>query len=214
MCDVENALPLAERRNLRKSLFETKDPFVLAVPKVELHIHIEGIITPELKWKFSQRNGLTLTHPRTGVVFSTFEEFEDSHEDTKPQSGQRMKNAEETLSFFEAYYGGFEVLKTKRDYYDLAMHYFERAASMNVRYCEIFFDPQGHTRLGTKWETMMNGFNQAQKTAERDLNVSQSGSNLLQPKLTYLVLGEICLDNVYSSRSIAGVCDGALHRRT
>lgn len=172
MCDVENALPLADRLELKESILKTKDTFVLAVPKVELHIHIEGIITPALKWKFSQRNGITLTHPRTGAVFQTLEEYEDSHENTKPKNGRLMKNDEETFSFFEAYYGGFEVLKTKQDYYDLAMHYFERAAVMNVRYCEIFFDPQGHTRLGTKWETMMGGFNQAQKTAEKDLNVS------------------------------------------
>ena len=175
MADVENALPLAARQELRASIAENQDPYILAIPKVELHIHIEGIITPELKWKFSQRNGQVLTHPRTGAVFSTLEELQDSHDVMKPRKGQRMDNTEETLSFFEAYYGGFEVLKTKQDYYDLAMHYFEHAAAMNIRYCETFFDPQGHTRLGVTWETMMTGFSDAQTTAERDLNVSRSG---------------------------------------
>ena len=83
-----------------------------------------------------------------------------------------MDNNEETLSFFEAYYGGFEVLKTQLDYYDLAMDYYEHAASMNVRYAEIFFDPQGHTRVGMSWEMMMGGFREAQRKAEKDLNVS------------------------------------------
>jgi len=82
-----------------------------------------------------------------------------------------MNNAEETMSFFEAYYSGFEVLKTKQDYFELAMHYFERAAGMNVRYCEVFFDPQGHTRTGTTWETMMSGFREAMVEAELELNV-------------------------------------------
>lgn len=174
MCDVEGALPLTDRQELRRSILETSDPFVLALPKVELHIHIEGIITPDLKWKFAQRNGVTLAHPRSGAIFSTLEEFKDSHENADSRDTHPMQNAEETLSFFEAYYGGFEVLKTKQDYYDVAMHYFERAAAMNVRYCEIFFDPQGHTRLGTKWETMMGGFGQAQKIAERDLSVKST----------------------------------------
>ena len=176
MADVENALPLAARQDLRASIAENQDPYILTIPKVELHIHIEGIITPELKWKFSQRNGQVLAHPRTGAVFSTLEELRDSHDVMQPRKGQRMDNTEETLSFFEAYYGGFEVLKTRQDYYDLAMHYFEHAAAMNVRYCEIFFDPQGHTRLGVTWETMMTGFGDAQTTAERELNVSRSGS--------------------------------------
>lgn len=129
-------------------------------------------MTPELKWKFAQRNGMTITHPRTGMVFTALEELQDSHGFIKSRDGEQMSNADETLSFFELYYGGFEVLKTKEDYYDLATHYFEHAAAMNVRYCEVFFDPQGHTRVGTTWATMMTGFREAQVRAEKDLNVS------------------------------------------
>jgi adenosine deaminase len=172
MADVEGALSIAGRRELRISIASTKNPFIEAIPKVELHVHIEGTLTPELKWKFSQRNGMILKHPRTGAVFSTLEELKDSHDTMKPADGDRMDNEQETLSFFEAYYGGFEVLKTTEDYHDLAMHYFERAAAMNVRYCELFFDPQGHTRTGTTWKTMMTGFRSAQEQAEEDLNVS------------------------------------------
>lgn len=173
MADVEGALPLEARRELRVSIAETSDPLVEALPKVELHVHIEGTLTPALKWKFSQRNGMTLKHPRTGVTFSTLEELQDSHDSFKTLSGDRMNNEQETLSFFEAYYGGFEVLKTTQDYHDLAMHYFERVARMNVRYCELFFDPQGHTRTGVTWKTMMDGFRSAQEKAEKDLKVCQ-----------------------------------------
>ncbi|KAM0716686.1 hypothetical protein Q7P37_008131 [Cladosporium fusiforme] len=171
MANVHGALSIDGRRELRKSIADTKSPFIEKLPKVELHVHIEGTLTPELKWTFSQRNGMKLRHPRTGMLFSTPEELQDSHDTMKPVAEGQMSNAEETLSFFEAYYGGFEVLRTERDYYDLAMHYFERAATMNVRYCEIFFDPQGHTRTGTTWETMMAGFRSAQEEAERNLNV-------------------------------------------
>lgn len=173
MADVEGALPLEARRELRMSIAQTRDPLVEELPKVELHVHIEGTLTPALKWKLAQRNGLTLTHPRTGAVFTTLEELQDSHDSFKSLTGGRMNNEEETLSFFEAYYGGFEVLKTAEDYHDLAMHYFERAATMNVRYCELFFDPQGHTRTGVSWQTMMDGFRSAQEKAEKDLRVGQ-----------------------------------------
>ena len=172
MANVEGALSIDARRDLRTSIASTESSFIQALPKVELHVHIEGTLTPELKWKFSQRNGMTLSHPRTGAVFSTLEELQDSHDTMKPVADGQMNNEEETLSFFEAYYGGFEVLKTTQDYHDLAMHYFERAAATKVRYCEIFFDPQGHTRTGTTWETMMGGFRSAQEEAEKSLNVS------------------------------------------
>jgi adenosine deaminase len=173
MTDVENALSVAKRGELRRSLDATKDAYINAIPKVELHIHIEGIISADLKWKFSQRNGQVITNPRTGKPFSSLAELRDSHDTLKPRTGNRMDNTEETLSFFEAYYGGFEVLKTQQDYYDLAMHYYKHAAAMNVRYAEIFFDPQGHTRVGTSWGTMMQGFREAQQDAEQNLNVSR-----------------------------------------
>ncbi|KAI4680872.1 hypothetical protein J4E81_010056 [Alternaria sp. BMP 2799] len=171
MTDVENALPVASRADLRRSIAATQDAYIASIPKVELHIHIEGIISADLKWKFSQRNNQTILNPRTGEPFSSLGELRDSHDTLKPREGNRMDNTEETLSFFEAYYGGFEVLKTKEDYYDLAMAYYERADEMNVRYAEIFFDPQGHTRVGTSWETMMQGFREATWDAEQILNV-------------------------------------------
>jgi adenosine deaminase len=171
MTDVENALSVVERGNLRRSLAATTDPYVSAIPKVELHVHIEGIISADLKWKFSQRNGQAIINPRTNRPYESLEELRDSHDTLKPRTGNRMDNTEETLSFFEAYYSGFEVLKTAQDYSDLAMEYYSRAAAMNVRYAEIFFDPQGHTRVGTTWKTMMSGFRDAQRKAAQDLNV-------------------------------------------
>ncbi len=208
MADVEGALSLDDRRRLRQNLADTNDPFVLAIPKVELHVHIEGIITPELKWKFSQRNGMQLTHPRTGKVFTSLDELKAAHDTLKPPDEGRMDNAEETFSFFESYYGGFAVLKTKQDYYDLAMSYFERAAAMNVRYCELFFDPQGHTRTGVAWPTMMDGFRSAQQEAGKILNVFLS-LGMLYPGADQIA-GSVSLDNVLLAGPFAGISHGAL----
>lgn len=197
MANVEGALSITDRQSLRISIANTPNSFIQALPKVELHVHIEGTLTPELKWKFSQRNGMTLRHPRTGAIFSTLQELQDSHDTMKPVSEGQMNNEEETLSFFEAYYGGFEVLKTKEDYYDLAMHYYERAAAMNVRYCEIFFDPQGHTRTGVTWETMMGGFRTAQEEAEERLNVSpDSCKSKTSPQTDTSPTGKVRLDTL------------------
>lgn len=200
MTDVENALSVADRGELRNTLAANQDAYINAIPKVELHVHIEGIISADLKWKFSQRNGQTIINPRTGLAFTSLYELKDSHDTLKPRVGSRMDNAEETLSFFEAYYGGFEVLKTEQDYEDLAMEYYERAAADNVRYAEIFFDPQGHTRVGTSWETMMEGFRKAQQKAERHLNVSTVSLSGEHPAHDVSITGAICMDYVLSPR--------------
>ncbi|RMJ09468.1 hypothetical protein CDV36_010914 [Fusarium kuroshium] len=168
---MEHAMPLEERLALRQELLDANDKFVLDLPKVELHVHIEGTLTPELRWKLAQRNNQTLKLERTGTVYTSLEQLKASYNIIPAREGHSIDNAEETFTFFEAYYGGFEVLVTKQDFYDLAMNYFEHVASMNVRYCEPFFDPQGHTRRGVSWDTMMGGFRAAQEEAENRLGI-------------------------------------------
>ncbi|KAH9208905.1 hypothetical protein DL95DRAFT_344911 [Leptodontidium sp. 2 PMI_412] len=170
---IEDALGADLREKLRDELVAADDKFVQEVPKVELHVHIEGILTAELRWKLTQRNGTTLRMAKHGSEIKSLAAMEAAMDLLRPDSS-RVNNDEERFQFFEAYYEGFECLKTKEDFYDLAMYYLERAAAQNVRYAEIFFDPQGHTALGTSWETMMGGFREAKIIAERDLNVKSA----------------------------------------
>ncbi|KAM0331535.1 hypothetical protein ACHAQA_003212 [Verticillium albo-atrum] len=74
-------------------------------------------------------------------------------------------------TFFQAYYSGCEVLRTRQDFFDLAFDYFKRAASMNVRYCEVFFDPQSHISRGVSWVDLMDGLREAQQKAASELDV-------------------------------------------
>ncbi|KAF5565833.1 adenosine deaminase [Fusarium phyllophilum] len=167
---MEFAMPLEERLSLRQELIDSDDKFILDLPKVELHVHIEGTLTPELRWKLAKRNNQTLRLERTGTVYTNLEQLRASYYIMEARPGHQIDNAEESFTFFEAYYGGFEVLVTEEDFYDLAMNYFEHVAGMNVRYCEPFFDPQGHTRRGVAFETIMDGFRRAQEEAEKSLN--------------------------------------------
>jgi adenosine deaminase len=50
-----------------------------------------------------------------------------------------------------------DVLREEEDFYELALHYFQRAAAQNVVYVEPFFDPQAHTSRGVRFETVING---------------------------------------------------------
>lgn len=167
---IEEALSAPLREKLRDDLLAVDHKFVLEIPKVELHVHLEGTLTAELRWRLTQRNGTKLRIAQNGPEIKSLEELEAAMDLLRPDPS-RVNNDEERFQFFEAYFEGFECLKTKEDFFDLAMHYLEHAATMNVRYCELFFDPQGHTSRGIPWVVMIEGFREAQQKAERELNV-------------------------------------------
>lgn len=72
-----------------------------------------------------------------------------------------------------------EVLKGEEDFYELAMAYYRRSHTSNVRYAEIMFDIQAHTRRGVSVATVMRGLERAKIEAERHLNVSSRQTEIV-----------------------------------
>ena len=165
---MDGLLSQDARHALRDDL---ADEFIAKMPKTELHIHIEGTLTPELRWTLAQRHGMPV---RLGhKEFSSLEDLQQAYMDvvSSAQLPAPPQPRDHLVTFFEAYFSGFQYLLTQQDFYDLALCYFRRAAALNVRYCEVFFDPQGHTSRGVSWADMMDGFRAAQQYAASSLNV-------------------------------------------
>lgn len=123
------------------------ESFVAALPKSELHIHVEGSLEPELLFALARRNGVALPHTsvealRAAYAFSNLQDFLD------------------------LYYQGMSVLQSEADFYDLATAYLDRVAGEGVRSAEIFFDPQGHTARGVTFATVIGGLSRALDDAE------------------------------------------------
>lgn len=119
-----------------------------ALPKAELHLHIEGTLEPELMFRLAARNGVALPWPDVAAVRAAYA-FTDLQ------------------SFLDLYYAGCAVLRTEQDFYDLAWAYLERAAADGVRRAEIFFDPQTHTARGVSFATVIDGLHRACTDAAR-----------------------------------------------
>ena len=154
-------------------IVSTRDDFVTGIPKLELHVHIEGTMGPELQWNLAQRNGMEITSGKDNTAYETESQLKNSYNGFLDH--ESFGTAEGRASFFNSYYGGFEVLRTEADFYDLAVDYFRRAGLQNIRYCEPFFDVQGHTRRGVAIDTVMKGLKRAQIDAEKRFNVSSYG---------------------------------------
>jgi adenosine deaminase len=73
--------------------------------------------------------------------------------------------------FLNLYYQGMSVLIAEQDFYDLATAYLTRVHADNVRYVEMFFDPQGHTSRGVAFGTVIDGLGRAIADAERTLGI-------------------------------------------
>jgi adenosine deaminase len=123
------------------------DAFITGLPKAELHLHIEGSLEPEQMFAFARRNGVE-------IPFASVEEV---------RAAYAFSNLQD---FLDIYYAGANVLRTRQDFHDLAMAYFDRAAADGVVHAEIMFDPQTHTDRGIDFGTVIEGLLSAQAEAE------------------------------------------------
>jgi adenosine deaminase len=127
--------------------------FVRGLPKAELHLHIEGTLEPELMFELAARNGVALPYADIEAVRRAYD----------------FANLQE---FLDLYYAGAQVLRTQRDFHDLAMAYFRRLHADGGVHAEIFFDPQTHTERGIPFATVVEGLLSAIAEAEQTLGVS------------------------------------------
>ena len=164
-------IPYETLQSWKSSCHSSHDPFLTSLPKIELHIHLEGTLTPSLRFSLATRNNLLpLRSARLNRTFHTLADLESAYNLLEPIS---VKGSG-VSAFFEAYYGSMEVLLKEDDFFELAMGYFEKAGEMNVRYCEVMFDVQAHTRRGVDVATIMKGLERAKVKAENELNVGNS----------------------------------------
>ncbi|OZB89167.1 MAG: adenosine deaminase [Microbacterium sp. 14-71-5] len=111
---------------------------IAALPKVELHLHIEGTLEPELIADLAARHGIEVPFGSLAALRSRYE-FED------------------LSSFLDLYYASLVVLRTPDDFAELTRAYLRRAAAGGVRHAEIFFDPQAHLTRGVPLRDVVDG---------------------------------------------------------
>lgn len=127
--------------------------FIQGLPKVELHLHIEGSLEPELLFELAKRNDIDIPYQ-------------------SPQALRKAYEFEDLQSFLDIYYQGANALRTEQDFYDLTWAYLEKSKVDNVIHTEIFFDPQTHTDRGIPFDTVINGIHRAMRDGHKQLGIS------------------------------------------
>lgn len=132
---------------------EARYALIDALPKAELHLHIEGSLEPEMLFALAERNGVA-------IPFASVEEVRAAYDFSNLQD------------FLDIYYQGMGVLLHEQDFFDLTFAYLERAHADAVRHVEIFFDPQGHTERGVAFDTAIGGILRALDEGQARFGIS------------------------------------------
>ena len=164
---------------------EISHKWLNGLPKIELHLHIEGTLEPELLFKLAKRNSIQLP-------FNSVNEVKKAYQFSNLQD------------FLDIYYQGAEVLLHKQDFYDLTWAYLLMCKQQNVIHVEPFFDPQTHTARGVPFETVVNGISEALADAKEKLGIT---SRLIMCFLRHLS-EESAIETLKSSEQFTDVIYG------
>jgi len=91
--------------------------FAARIPKAELHVHLEGTISPQAYLRIARRNGI------------------------EPKDADEIFKCHDFPSFLMAFLEVVKALRTPYDFAELAKEYLDRSTGEHVRHVEFFLSP-------------------------------------------------------------------------
>jgi aminodeoxyfutalosine deaminase len=122
---------------------------IAALPKAELHVHLEGSMPPELLLKLARKHGLTGL-PQSLEAIAEWYEFRDFQH------------------FIDVYLQAVNGLLDEEDFSLLVTETAALLAAQNVRYAEVTFTPTLHTQRGVPADVVFAGIEHGRQQAERE----------------------------------------------
>lgn len=123
---------------------------VSSVPKVELHVHLEGAIPVETIVRLAKRNSISL--PANLIVDGEYQ-----------WSG--------FPEFLQCYDAACTALVTETDFIEATYDYLKECANQNVIYCEIIISPTHADRLKIGYKGYLQSIDEGCKQAEKDFGI-------------------------------------------
>jgi adenosine deaminase len=129
----------------------TLEKFIRLMPKIELHVHLEGSIRPETLLALAERNNVALPA-------SSIEELQEWYQFS------------DFAHFIEVYFAICNCLRTPDDFELVATEFLKHQSEQNIKYSEVIFTPYTHHEHVT-FDEQLAAINRARKKAELDLGV-------------------------------------------
>ncbi|MCC5888128.1 MAG: adenosine deaminase [Gammaproteobacteria bacterium] len=121
--------------------------WISAMPKAELHVHLDGTLRPSRLLDRAAKHGFD-------IPYRSVEDVTDAYA------------FENLQSFLDLYYMGTSVIRDEEDFYLLMLDYLSACRDQHITHTEIMIEPQSYLPSGVSLATMMSGFKQAMAEAQ------------------------------------------------
>jgi adenosine deaminase len=128
------------------------ETFIRRMPKVELHVHLEGSIRPETLLTLAARNGVALPAQSVAGLRQWYQFSDFAH-------------------FIDVYLTICACLRTPTDFELIAWEFLQFQAEQNIRYSEVTFTPYTH-HAHVPFEAQLAAISRARARAEAELGVT------------------------------------------
>jgi aminodeoxyfutalosine deaminase len=124
----------------------------MAYPKIELHVHLEGAVSPAALFAAAKRNGFALPVGTVGELadFMRFRDF---------------------AHFMKAWFATTPALQTEQDFREMVVDYARRAHAQGVVYLEAIFSPSDKPAYGVDQQTVFEGCCDGAQQAREELGI-------------------------------------------
>jgi adenosine deaminase len=126
------------------------EQFVIALPKAELHLHLEGAVSASTAIELARKHGLPTR------------DFEDA---------SKAFHFADLAEFLRAYDVICRSIVDADDFHRVTYETLARCAASGARYVEFFFSPPPHLDNGVAYATMLDGITAGMRDSERDLRI-------------------------------------------
>ncbi len=164
----------------------------MSYPKIELHVHLEGAVSPAALFAAAKRNDFALPVASVEQLaeYMRFRDFEQ---------------------FIAAWMATTRALRTERDYRELALDYARRAQQQGAVYIEAIFSPADKASVGVAQEVVFEGFCDGAQEARETLGIELR----LTPDITRGVPQELARETAelairYKDRGVVALGLGGL----
>jgi aminodeoxyfutalosine deaminase len=111
----------------------------MTLPKIELHVHLEGTVRPDTLLEIARRNDYPLPADTVGGLAQLYDYRDFAH-------------------FIEVWILTTNALQRRDDFHQVVVDYAAEAAEHGAVYVEGIFSPAERARRGVDWEAMFGGY--------------------------------------------------------